>query len=173
MSREVRRVPGNWQHPTSDGLESISLFDGIDYEPRLRRWDTGAAKWAEGLREDWNGGWQPLEPDEVGQTFEEWWGPRPLEEDFMPRWTDAERTHLMMYETCTEGSPISPAFETPEDLARWLADNGASAFGHQTASYESWLATIGAGWAPSALVTPQTGWTSGVEAMASISGASA
>jgi len=48
----------------------------------------------------------------------------------------------MMYETCTEGTPISPAFATPEELARWLADNEASAFGGMTASYEGWLRTI-------------------------------
>ena len=42
-----------------------------------------------------------------------------------------ERTHYQMYETCTEGTPISPVMETPENLARWLADNGASAFGGQ------------------------------------------
>ncbi len=47
-----------------------------------------------------------------------------------------------MWETCSEGSPISPVFETPELLARWLADNNASAFGDQTASYDHWLGMI-------------------------------
>ena len=42
----------------------------------------------------------------------------------------------MIYETCSEGSPISPAFETPEELARWLTDNS---FGSMTATYEQWL----------------------------------
>jgi len=58
-----------------------------------------------------------------------------------------------VWETTSEGSPISPAFETPEELARWLADNKASAFGSQTASYETWLKFIcGPGWAPSAVM---------------------
>ena len=43
------------------------------------------------------------------------------------------------------------AFRTPEELARWLADTGASAFGEMTATYEQWLATCRSGWAPSAV----------------------
>ena len=64
----------------------------------------------------------------------------PLEEEFMPLWPAEEATHYMMYEDTTEGTPISPAFETPELLARWLVDNKASSFAYSTASYESWLA---------------------------------
>jgi hypothetical protein len=45
-----------------------------------------------------------------------------------------------MYESTSEGTPISPAFETPEELARWLADNNASAFGYSGATYDEWLA---------------------------------
>lgn len=41
-----------------------------------------------------------------------------------------------MWETTSEGSPISPPFATPEELARWLADTGASAFGNQTATFD-------------------------------------
>ncbi|MNR40154.1 hypothetical protein D3C85_1584160 [compost metagenome] len=70
----------------------------------------------------------------------------------------------MMYETTSEGSPISPAFETPEQLARWLADNGASAFGGSTASYASWLRVANGGYAPSAVLS-SAGLQSGVEAL--------
>lgn len=57
-----------------------------------------------------------------------------------------------MWETTSEGSPISPVFGTPEELARWLADTRASTFGSMTAGYDQWLAMIvGPGWAPSAI----------------------
>jgi len=53
-----------------------------------------------------------------------------------------------IWETVSEGSPISPVFANPEDLAkymattRWGADEGSSA--------ETWLKFImGPGWAPS------------------------
>jgi len=57
-----------------------------------------------------------------------------------------------MWETTSEGSPISPVFATPEELARWLVDNEASAFGSQTGSYEGWLRVCGGGFAPSAVM---------------------
>ena len=58
-----------------------------------------------------------------------------------------------MWETCSDGSPISPVFNTPEELAHWLADTGAPSFGSQTSSYESWLRMIvGDGWAPSMVI---------------------
>lgn len=57
-----------------------------------------------------------------------------------------------IWETVSEGSPISPVFATPEALAshmagtRWGADRGTS--------YETWLKFItGPGWAPSAVMT--------------------
>lgn len=58
-----------------------------------------------------------------------------------------------MWENTSEGSPISPVFETPEQLARWLADTRASAMGASTASYADWLATINAGSAMSMVLS--------------------
>jgi hypothetical protein len=59
-----------------------------------------------------------------------------------------------MWETTSEGSPMSPVFKTPEELARWLADTGASAFAGMTATYDEWLGTITvSGGAPSAVLT--------------------
>lgn len=60
-----------------------------------------------------------------------------------------EGAGYQMWETVSEGSPISPVFATPEELAHWLADSKASACGDMTATYEQWLATIHDGSAPS------------------------
>ena len=49
---------------------------------------------------------------------------------------------FQMWEDTSEGSPISPVFETPEELARWLADTKASSFGGMTSTYEQWLGCI-------------------------------
>lgn len=71
-----------------------------------------------------------------------------------------------MWETTSEGSPISPVCESPEALARWLADNNASAFGSQGATYEEWLGMIrGPGWAPSAVQIDGGPIVSGVAGM--------
>lgn len=47
-----------------------------------------------------------------------------------------------MWETTGEGSPMSPVFVTPEELAQWLADTGASMFGSTGAGRDQWLSII-------------------------------
>jgi hypothetical protein len=132
MGREVRRVPPGWEHPTDE-------FG--DFKPLFGDFLSAEADFLKEL-EDNHG--------DLAKTRKTY-GEPPVPEDYMPIWAEGEATLLCMYETCTEGTPISPAFETPEELARWLADTGASAFGYETASYESWLATIRAGWSVSAV----------------------
>lgn len=164
MGREVRRVPADWKHPTDGKYPSgepryVALFDGGTYESLLAEWDAERAKWDAGQFPDY------AKPHHKTLTYEQWAGRRPRAEDYMPRWTQGEATHLMMYETTSEGTPISPAFATPEELARWLADNNASAFGSQGASYEAWLRVAQGGYACSAVYTPEMGMVSGVEAL--------
>lgn len=73
-----------------------------------------------------------------------------------------------LWETVTEGSPMSPAFATPEELAHWLADNAVSAGAEMTSPYETWLSFIkGPGWAPS-LIIKNGVMRSGVEVVAAI-----
>ena len=67
--------------------------------------------------------------------------------------------------TTSEGTPMSPVFDEPEKLAKWLFDNEASSFGSSTSSYETWLKFIkGSGWAMSAVMTSK-GIESGVDAV--------
>jgi hypothetical protein len=156
MGREVRMVAPGWQHPTfyneyrrCDDLKG--LYEG-PFSVKLAEWLEEEAKWNEGLRREWGtDSWKPIKEEYKHHTFEQWTGRKPRQEDYMPEWAPGEATQLMMYETTTEGTPISPAFDTPEELARWLADNGASAFGSSTASYEEWLSTCQSGHAFSAM----------------------
>lgn len=167
MGREVRQVPANWGHPKGIDGYYIPLY-GESLSKAQTRWDLGNAKWAEGLRKDSEGGWIPL-GDTGCQTYSEYAGKRPIFSDYVPDWPDSERTHYQMYETCSEGTPISPVMETPEALARWLADNEASAFGRQTASYKAWLRVCQGGYACSA-VRVGNQLLSGVEGLAQLDG---
>lgn len=116
MTREVRKVPATWQHP-SDGyypngvIRYDPLFNGSQFICKATQWDESAAKWAQGEF--------PEDADATHRTmsFEDWDGPRPNAEDYMPLWPDAECTHFMMYELSTEGTPVSPAFATLKELA--------------------------------------------------------
>lgn len=158
MGREVRRVPADWQHPRSAGTyrdgspRYVGLMKG-PWSEAIASWKEEKSHWDNGECRDYSkpGMWKPREADQ-NYSFEEWSGDEPLQSEYMPEWSAEQATHLMMYETVTEGTPISPAFETPEELATWLADNGASAFGGEGASYESWLAMIKEGYAPSFVI---------------------
>lgn len=147
MGREVRMVPKNWEHPKSLSGRYVPLL-GRSYWLSLVEWKLGKMMWDAGYKDNWHGGWE-ARSDEDGDEYEDWGGECPMEHDYMPDWPNHERTHVMMYEDTSEGTPISPAFATPEELAEWLANNRASACGYMTATYEQWLGTIKAGWAPS------------------------
>ena len=139
MSREVRRVPANWEHPKDEKGRLIPLFSSFTYNEEEIK---------EGLRD----GWLNDDPPNYGCGV-------------MPNWPEAERTYYQMYESTSEGTPISPVMETPEALARWLADNNASALAGMGATYEQWLTTIKRGWAVSAVGVLDKGFVSGVEGL--------
>lgn len=65
-----------------------------------------------------------------------------------------------LWETVSEGSPMSPAFATADELASWMSDpeRGRDQVSHDVASR-----FIAEGWAPSGVSTPQTGFVTGVE----------
>ena len=169
MGREVRRVPAGWQHPkewswNAHGMRVERfkpLYPGDKYQSRVDKWDEECAKWRRGEFPDY------ADAEDRQKCYEQWAGQRPHRDDYMPNWPEAERTHYMMYEDTSEGTPISPAFETPEELARWLTDNNASAFGSQGASYEGWLRVAKGGYAPSAVSVGGGPLMSGVEALGS------
>jgi hypothetical protein len=124
MGREVRMVPPDWQHPKKQNGQHVPLLPG--YEERAAKFM--AKLHADGL-----------------QAAIDHYGCAPDRREYMPSWPKEQCTHYMIYEDTSEGTPISPAFATPEELAHWLADNNASAFGGTTATYEDWLDMIRSG----------------------------
>ncbi len=174
MGREVRMVPPDWVHPKEfNHLRQeetyVPLYDSRSrsYADDARDWDAGWAKWQIGLVENYGDPskpWRDKEEDEVGRQYTWAAGRRPSPDDYMPDWPVEKRTHYMMYEDTTEGTPKSPAFATPEELARYCADNNVSAFGYEGASYEAWLRVCQGGYAPS-MVISSAGIQSGVEGL--------
>jgi len=147
-------VPPTWEHPKYDADE---IAERPYLMGRFKPLNEGYAKAAANFME--------MAVAKGLQDAVDYYGQAPDKNDYMPDWPAEECTHLMMYETTSEGTPKSPAFQTPEELARWLADNNASAFGASTATYEQWLSTIRRGWSVSAIMDAN-GFRSGVEAMA-------
>ncbi len=120
MGRQVRRVPKGWQHPVER------------YEP---------------LRDHYERDAQDFDKMEEEKGLEEalnYYGQRPDAQEYMGvEWKEEDRVLYQMYETTTEGTPLSPAFETQEELAHWLADNEASAFADRTATCDEWRKIMG------------------------------
>jgi hypothetical protein len=132
MGREVRKVREDWVHPKNSKGKYIPLEN--NYKEARRQFDEYRAKHG------------------TDAAFEEFGNP-PSMYHYMPNWDESEKTHYMMYENTSEGTPISPAFKTPEELAKWLADTGASSFGNMTATYEGWLRVAKGGYAVGAIIS--------------------
>lgn len=142
MGREVRMVPKDWEHPRRENGSFQPMYNR-DYETEFDEWLEEKKQWKNGLQKDWlNGGFKLKDDEYKNIPFEEWSGAAPDSKYYIPKWKPEERTHYMMYEDTSEGTPISPAFPTPEELAKWLAENNASCFADMTATYEEWLSMI-------------------------------
>lgn len=146
MGREVRMVPKDWEHPKRENGNYIALFDW-NYEEDATNWDNECEQWDAGNYPDY------ADEESKKMTYAEWNGERPDKCHYMPTFPEGTATHCMMYETTSEGTPISPAFETPEELAQWLFDNKASTFASMTGTYEGWLRVAKGGFAPSAIMS--------------------
>jgi hypothetical protein len=79
-------------------------------------------------------------------TFAEYAGDRPDPNDYTPPWPATQCTHWQYYEEVTEGTPLSPVFSSPEELASWMSihDPGVSPTGRTSrpSTYEELLAEI-------------------------------
>lgn len=149
MGREMRRVPPHWQHPQDAEGDYRPLY-GSGWEHAYAVWKQGQQWWHAGFRWKYGTGFVFKEPD-VEESYEEWEGAAPCQAEYMPTWAPRDAYWYQMYETTTEGTPISPPLPSPEQLAQWLVAHQVSAFAGETASYDAWLAVCQGGYAPSAV----------------------
>jgi len=114
MGREIRRVPANWEHPRNSDGEYRPLNDGIDYEDDANIWCEEFEKWKNKENRP-----QGYEREEFYFNYDE----PPLREDY----TDVEKskcTWYQVYENISEGTPVTPPFETQDDLIDYLVEYG-------------------------------------------------
>ena len=133
MGREIRRVPANWEHPLQDcphspwcgGCDQAKrnggkcyqpLFD-VPYEEAAQEWLRDCIAWAN--RSDYS-----TPEGHIKELF--YWdysGMPPDKNYYRPKWTE-EPTHYQVYETVSEGTPVSPHFATKEELVEYLVAHG-------------------------------------------------
>ena len=146
MGREIRRVAANWQHPKNKQGNYIPLFE--NFKKRLTEWDEANEQWNKGFKESWNEGekWIPKEGDDMNFTYESWNGERPVEEEYMPEWSEEEKTHIQLYETTSEGTPTTPVFKADEfeQLCKYAAKK-CFTFADCEATKEEWMEMLSDG----------------------------
>lgn len=114
MGREIRHVPPDWQHPHDEKGGFVPLYDD-DYESASLEWIENFSLWQVGKHE--------AQPCKYCRFFWEYDSP-PDEKCYRKRkWSASEATHFQVYETVSEGTPITPHFPSKEILVEWLCNN--------------------------------------------------
>jgi hypothetical protein len=129
MGREIRKVPPNWQHPKVETLRftvgrELRYIDAPqpmydrDYEDAAREWIDAFVKWHVAKEYD-----SCADDDDKQKPYWEWEGNPPNRQYYRP-WKSEDATWFQLWETVTEGTPVSPPFETLEELTSYLAEHG-------------------------------------------------
>lgn len=114
MGREIRMVPPNWEHPKDDMGNYLPMLDEC-MEDALDCWIEGYELWKTGKHE--------AKTDEF--EYWEWESDPPQSEYYRPKFkTDA--TWFQVYETISEGTPVTPPFKTKDELIDYLCIFGDS-----------------------------------------------
>jgi hypothetical protein len=176
MGREIRKVPLGWEHPSEAmlpwqldngyhryhkpgefgyGLKFQPMYDN-DIESKWREWKEELDQWLDGQH-----AMQIKFPGEEGSkptyaNFVGWEGRSPDPDSYRSEvWTAEEANCYQIYETVSEGTPVSPVFETLDEMEQWLIGQGYS-----EAAAKGFCKI---GWVPSGMFSPQTGIVTGIE----------
>lgn len=134
MGREIRRVPANWEHPQKYfpnyilGVQEIGYIPMYDndadtaFSEWLKEYDKWIAAGHDEAIDKYGSGEYPKNQPYI--SFCKWNGPPPDPERYRPKWEDGHATWYQVYETVSEGTPVTPPFETKEDLIDYLVSNG-------------------------------------------------
>jgi len=175
MGREIRRVPPNWEHPQEEKFDVIKRCYEMRYKPlygecvedRWAQWVAEFEAWKNGGLAECMGKHPDLgySPDRPYRTFCDWYGHPPDPEYYRPSWDESEATWWQVYETVSEGTPVTPPFATQDELIDYLVENGdfwdqsRRKEGNSTMGCDPWSReqaehfVRGPGWAPSMVVT--------------------
>lgn len=150
MGFEIRYVPEDWEHPSEmDTSSRMSTLEPKAYQPdrgRHKFTPQHDTYWLDEFRDWWLGrirwflvkwfslpflllglnpfGWRygAPEPWRYGEYREGREPPNPYGAYRSEPWTEEERTHLQVYETVSEGTPVTPPKPDARVLAEWCAE---------------------------------------------------
>lgn len=123
MSRKIRRVPANWQHPTyrtmrwgKGEIETWRPLLDRDFAKEAAEWDSEKA--------EWDSGTHAAKAKYPNMSYEDYAGERPDAQWYVPYDLSGDLPWWQMYETVTEGTPVTPAFATADELIDFLVEHG-------------------------------------------------
>ena len=169
MGRELKRVPLDFDHPLNKTWEgyvypnpdlnaSCTECDGTGYTKEALAVDIGTSsarfEICEQLGVEWEcpacEGYGEMSSEEQqkaeGAAFEYW--------SSNVRHDPPTGEGYQMWETVSEGSPITPVFATPDELASWIA---SSRHERDSWDYEEALNWVtGPGWSPTYVIDRQS-----------------
>lgn len=134
LSREVRRVPLDFEHPRNSRGDFQPVYDEF-YVPKVRAWLAGWDHWQ-----------TSPDPRAEGETFEDWHGdgPDPDYYHLGADWPEGAELGICMYETVTEGTPISAVYaDTADGRIAMAGELAGGEYGITTGlSVQDWLGVI-------------------------------
>lgn len=125
MGREIRRVPPNWEHPKEERLDYhrrkvetayVPMHD-TPYVDAITEWVDGWHAWERGERPPY------CTPESAELPYWEYHDGPPDPKHYRKPW-NAEPTWWQVYETVSEGTPVTPPFATTDELIDYLVANG-------------------------------------------------
>lgn len=116
MGLEVRRVPPHFDHPRDEDGK-YKPFHEQQYSEVLEDWIDQHRQWQ-----------QKTHPDYTSRyKFYGQYEPPPNAEYYNTYYTKEEATWYQLYETITEGTPVTPAFVREDELIHYLHIYGLGA----------------------------------------------
>ncbi len=156
MGREIRMVPPNYEHPLRDPEHDTYRHGG--YQPTYdRTFDEVFAEWLANFDRVRAGNLDDIERECYPNGLSDWLtdeGTPPIRA-YYRTYDKADATWFQLWETVSEGTPVSPPFATKEELAAHLAEHGDDwdqKRGDGGWGMKSATAFVNMGWAPSAML---------------------
>lgn len=114
MGREIRRLPPNWEHPKRSDGSYQPMYDS-NYIEECEEWLKGLYEFEEKKKLG--------ALDAKCQYYWEYWGGFP-DEEYYHSYKAEDATWFQLYETVSEGTPLTPPFATEDELIDYLVEHG-------------------------------------------------
>ena len=146
MGREIRRVPPRWEHPRYNRCNAIHFTQVGEYKRLFDKpYRKALDEWLEGLAQ-WDRGEHPYQ--KPGEGYWAYAGGPPDPNYYRPAFKEVP-TWYQVYETISEGTPVTPSFATKEELVDYLVKHGefnGQRYGNSKPTREAAQAFVDKGW---------------------------